>query len=632
MSNLLNVGVRALQANQVALQTAGNNIANVNTPGYSRQSVVLKDVQGQFTGGGYYGQGVTVETIQRNYSQFLTRQSALATSIASADSARLDKLTQLEDIFQGGTSGLGASVSDMLNAFSDVANAPTDLTARTVVLTRASEAAARFRTAANSLDTLQSGTQDGLRTAVAAVNSLAGRIAAVNGEIAKTLGSGQQPNDLLDQRDQLVSDLNKLVQTTSIKADDGTVGIFLAGSQALVLGKTAAPLQLSLDRFNDPTKSQLSISRNGLTIPLTEDALGGGEIKGLLSFQNTDIANARDLLGRIALGVSSVVNTQHRLGLDLNGVVGGDFFTPPTLPIPLPGAANTGNATLGITVADPTALVASQYELQFTGAATGNIIRLSDGQVTAFGAVPVTLDGLTFNITGGAAAVDDTFRLQPFSSAARDIQTAFSSARSLAVSSPVETRPGVANTGGLSVVGLQAKTADPNLTQTVTLTFNAGGTFDVAGTGTGNPVGVAYTSGRPISFNGWALTLKGAPQTGDTYTVQVATAGFTQRNAGNADAMLGLRDVAMFDGAALTDGYAGLMSQLGATVQSSKLSTGVSQSIATNIEKDRAGVSGVNLDEEAAKLLQFQQAYQAAAKLIQISQSVFDTLIQNLSR
>ena len=132
MSGLLDIGTRALRANQAAIQTAGNNIANVNTPAYSRQSVVLQNVAGQFSGSGYYGKGVEVLTVQRNHSEFLTRQAAQSSSISAADTTRMNQLKQLEDIFQGGPAGIGASVSDMLNSFSDVASAPTDLTARTV--------------------------------------------------------------------------------------------------------------------------------------------------------------------------------------------------------------------------------------------------------------------------------------------------------------------------------------------------------------------------------------------------------------------------------------------------------------------------------------------------------------------
>ena len=233
---IMEIGTRALQANQVALQTAGNNIANVNTIGYSRQTVILQTVPGQFTGGGYIGKGVAVQTIQRNYSEFLTRQATLASATASADITRADKLKQLEGIFEGGPSGLGAAINDMMNSFADVASAPTDLTARTVTLTRIDETAARMRAASQRLDDLQIGVTQELTEKVNAVNSLAKSIGEVNNQIAKVQGQGQPPNDLLDRRDQLISQLNKYVQTTTIPADDGTLGIFLGGSQALVLG------------------------------------------------------------------------------------------------------------------------------------------------------------------------------------------------------------------------------------------------------------------------------------------------------------------------------------------------------------------------------------------------------------
>ncbi|MBX9816456.1 MAG: flagellar hook-associated protein FlgK, partial [Burkholderiaceae bacterium] len=326
--SILNIGTRALQANQVALQTAGNNIANVNTPGYSRQTVTLQTVEGQFTGGGYIGKGVDVQTIQRNFSAFLTRQSTLAGSVQASDVTRSNKLSQLEGIFPGGTSGLGASISEMLNAFSDVASAPTDLTARTVALTRVDETASRMRAASQALDDLQQGVDQELRQKVSAINSLARGIAEVNDQIARTQGTGQPPNDLLDRRDQLVRELNQYVQTTSIPADDGTVGIFLASSQALVLGTTVSPVSIVSDDFGDSLKNKLAMTRNGLTVVLDENTLGGGEVAGLLRFQNSDLVEGRNLLGRLTMAVSTAMNAQHKLGLDLDGNFGGNLFTP----------------------------------------------------------------------------------------------------------------------------------------------------------------------------------------------------------------------------------------------------------------------------------------------------------------
>jgi flagellar hook-associated protein 1 FlgK len=642
MSGILNVGTRALMANQTILQVTGNNIANVNTPGYSRQVAVLETAAGQYTGGGYIGKGVDVVTIQRTYSEFLTRQAALAGATSAGDAARADKLKQLEGIFPGGTSGLGAAISDMMNAFSDVATAPTDLTARTVALTRVSEAASRLRAASTSLDELQAGVTQELDQKITAINSLATSIAAANEKIARATGLGQPPNDLLDQRDQLVRDLNKYIQTTSIPADDGTLGIFIGGSQPLVLGNSAAPLSRVSDDFNDPMKSKLAIDRNGQSIVLDEAMLGGGEVPGLLRFQNTDMAEGRNLLGRLTLAVTTSMNDQHKLGLDLDGNVGGNLFTPTTfgaaniLKPSAPAALNTGTAALAMAVSDVTKLVASDYEVNFTGAAAGNIVRRSDGVVTNFSAVPITIDGLTVSIASGAALAGDRFLLKPYSTSASDIQAEFSTPRALAVASPVAGMMGSTNTGSLQLSSLLARTNPPTAVP-VTISFTGANTYTRSDTGA---TSYTYTSGQPIEgtvpattpLSQWSLTLQGVPKAGDTFTVEAQPAGYRNLNGGNATAMTALRDVAMFDGSAMTDGYASLMSQIGIRVQSANYSAEISSSIASNLEKDRTAVSGVNLDEEAAKLLQYQQAYQASAKMIQIANSIFDTLIQSLSR
>ena len=644
MSGILNVGTRALMANQIALQTAGNNIANVNTVGYSRQSAVMQTVPGQFSGAGYIGKGVEVATIERTYSEFLTRQAAIAGATSSGDTARADKMRQLETLFQGGTSGLGAAVSDMLNAFSDVASAPTDLTARTVALTRISETALRMSNTSTSMDDLQQNLTIELKNKINSINSLASGIASVNEKIARAQGNGQPPNDLLDQRDQLVRELNQYVQTSSIPASDGTVGIFIGGSQALVLGNTAAAISLTADDFG-VQNSMLSLTRNGQTVALNEATLGGGEVPGLLRFQNTDMAEARNLLGRYTLAVTTSMNEQHKLGLDLDGNVGGNLFTPVDigaagniLAPKAPATLNTGNATLGLTISDVTKFAASDYEVIFTSAATGNITRRSDGVITAFGAVPITIDGMTLGVTAGAANAGDRFLLRPFNASASNISAEFSSPRALAVASPVAGKMGANNTGSLQLTALTART-NPPANVPVTLTFtgvpssNSYTRSDVAGT-------FSYTSGQAIEgsvpatspLSQWSITLQGIPKPGDTFQVEAQPAAFRNLNSGNASAMMNLRDVAMFDGAVMTDGYASLISQVGIRTQSANYAAEVSSAIADGLERGRTCVAGVNLDEEASKLLQYQQAYQASAKVIQIAQGIFDTLIQTVSR
>ena len=652
MSSIFNIGTRALQANQAALQTTGNNIANVNTPGYSRQSVVLQSTRGQFSGSGYYGKGVDVLTVQRQHSEFLTRQAALSGSVAAGDTRRLEQLKQMEDIFQGGENGLGASVSNMLNAFTDVVNAPTDITARAVVLTRADETAARFRSDYSRLNDLKTGVASELKSAVAAVNSLADQIGKINEEVSRAQGSGQTPNDLLDQRDKLISELNQYVQTSSIAADDGSVGIFLAGSQPLVLGTLVKPLSLGQDTFGDPAKTKLTMVQGGVTAVLEEATLGGGKIAGLLRFQNTDLVDAGNLLGRMALAIGTAVNDQHHLGLDLNGSVGGNLFSLSAMPAGLAAAGNTGTATLQVSVqtsptSGATSMVASDYQINFTGAAAGSVTRLSDNTVTTFTSVPVQVDGLRLAISAGTAAAGDSFLIKPFSSAAAAISTAITSPKGLAISSPVAARAGSSNTGTLAVNTLLARSV-PAPTA-ITLNFTTANTYTrsddpaLALVPPGTPVSYVYTPGQPIEYattlpatTGWSLTLKGNPKAGDTFVA--GSFGTVQPNAdpkldaGNARSLADLRDVAMFDGAVLTDGYASLMAEVGVTVQGATYAADVSTSIAANIEKDRASVAGVNLDEEAAKLLQYQQAYQASGKMLQIAQSIFDSLLQNLGR
>lgn len=643
MSGILNVGTRALMANQVALQTAGNNIANVNTAGYSRQSAVMQTVSGQFSGSGYIGKGVEISTIERAYNEFLTRQSALAGSTSSADTARAEKLRQLETLFQGGLDGLGAAVSDMLNAFSDVASSPTDLTTRTVALTRIGETAQRISSTATSMNDLQQSLTQELRTKINSINSLASGIADVNEQIARAQGNGQSPNDLLDQRDQLVRELNQYIQTSSIPASDGTVSIFIGGSQALVLGTSAASLGLTSDDFGVPN-SKLALTRNGQETKLDENSLGGGEVPGLLRFQNTDMVEARNLLGRYALAVTTSMNDQHKLGLDLDGNAGGNLFTPTVfgtgniLQPAAPAALNTGTATLGLAISDVTKFIASDYEINFTSATAGNITRKSDGVITAFGAVPITIDGLTISVTAGGAA-GDRFFLKPFSTAASNISAEFSSPRALAVASPVAVQANSANAGSLNVASLSAKTSATPI-DSYRVNFTGTNTYDIVNVTTSTTVASAqtYVSGQPISFTppsptpGWSLTLTGAAKVGDNFTIAPQPAAYRNLNAGNASAMMALRDIAMFDGAALTDGYAGLISQIGIRTQSANYTANVSSAIADRLEQDRTAVSGVNLDEEAAKLLQYQQAYQASAKVIQIAQGIFDTLIQTVGR
>ena len=216
MGNLLNVGARAMLANQAALSVIGHNIANANTPGYSRQSPLLSTAVAQFSGSGFIGKGVDVDTVLRAYNRFMTAEANSARSEAQRDGALRDNLLRLEQIFPPGESGLGNAANQFLNAMIDVASRPADPSARQVVLGRAQEMAARFAGAGQQLSDLQAGVNTELRLQVQQVNDLARQLANVNIQVSRASGTGQLPNDLLDQRDELVKQIS---QYLSIKTD-----------------------------------------------------------------------------------------------------------------------------------------------------------------------------------------------------------------------------------------------------------------------------------------------------------------------------------------------------------------------------------------------------------------------------
>jgi len=317
MSSLMNIGTRALFANYAALQTTGNNISNANTQGYSRQSVELETAGGQFTGAGFFGKGVNVTTVSRAHDDFLTQQAATSRSLAAADDARSTQLQQLEQVFSTGEDGIGYSAGQFLNSFVDVASNPQDMSARQVSLSNAQDVASRFSAAGQQLESIQAGVTADLSAAVITVNSMAKQVASLNSQIAQAQGSGHQPNDLLDQRDQLISDIGQYVQVSTVPASDGSLNVFIGGGQNLVLGGNATQLGTVADTF-DPSIMHVGIVDASGTHTLPDSMITGGSVGGLLRFQSSDLVSARNQLGQMAAALAGAVNQQQSLGLDLS--------------------------------------------------------------------------------------------------------------------------------------------------------------------------------------------------------------------------------------------------------------------------------------------------------------------------
>lgn len=626
-SSLLNIGTSGLAAAQGTLSTIAHNIANVNTPGYSRQEAVLATAGAQFTGAGFFGSGVDVTTVRRQYDQFLTALVQGSSSQAGADQARADALKGLDAVFSSSDLGVGAAVDDLTSAAGDLANRPADTTARQAFVARAGELAGRVTSVGRQLQDLDGLAQSHIANDVTQVNASLSQLRALNTQISQAQASGHSPNDLLDQRDAALQTLSSLLAVSLTQAADGGVNVFTRSGAALLVGGQQAQLAVVPDPA-DASRLALQLKTGPLTQRLDPASLAGGSLAGLMQFRDSDLASAINQLGRIAQVVADQFNTQQLLGVDATGAAGQPLFGV-AAPVTHPNSANTGAAQVAATVTDSTALRASDYQLRFDGGAW-QVTRLVDGNATAAPTLPVTVDGLSFS-TVGVATAGDSFVVRPFAPATLDMTARPLAPRQIATAFAATVQAGAANTGAAVVAGFQVTRASADNALGVDITFNnPPTTFNVAGLASGNLSNVPYTPGQPVpappaDYNGWQLVLDGSAAAGDSFAVR-ATAAPASDNR-NARALGSLAGQALIDGGSINAAYASLLGEVGTRVQTGGNMAQVSANLKAEAVTRQQQVSGVNLDEEAANLLRFQQAYQASARVIQTSQTLFQSLL-----
>lgn len=636
-SALMNVGTRAMMASQAQLQTTGHNISNAGVEGYSRQSVVLTTTSGVYSGAGFIGRGVSIETVNRAVNSYLTDLAAQTGSVAASDQARADALSQLQSAFGTGTSGIGYAATQLLNAFSDLSTTPGDLSSRQVVLSRARDLASLFSSTSDQIESIQKSIYSDVKSGAETVNGLAKQVAALNDKISTYQGTGHDPNDLLDQRDQLISQISQYVQVSRLPQEDGSINLFVAGGQSLVLGNTAYTLQATPNTF-EPSKVELSIKIGSEVRSLDAESLGGGLLAGQLAFQADDLSAMRAELGRLAATLGDAINERQSLGLDLTGSAGGALFNfgnNTSLPAAAaPSASNARDASgnfigsVTLTVNDRTALQASDYELREDPATPGTyqLTRLSDGEVTSGIVDGSTVDGFTIQFGSPGPQSGDRFLLKPVSTAAQLIQINQSDPRSLAAANPVTATPTPTNTGTGAVGSVTITAAPSTAYQAMKVVFtSSAGDYELRDSAGAVLSSGTWSAARSIDFNGIELTLNGAPAVGDSFSIDPTVDVKTSN--GNALAFSALASEAMVGDATFTDAFANVLAGLGARVQSGQSAADTSAATATNVKASLSADTGVNLDEEAAKLIQYQQAYQAAAKILTVAQKVFDTLL-----
>jgi len=544
----LNIGQSALAAAQMGLDTTAHNIANAATPGYSRQVVVQGASIPQNLGEGFRGQGVDIASVKRIYNDFLATQARSAQTAKSSYDSYYMQVRQVDNLLADPDAGLSPVLQGFFSSVQELSSNPASIPARQAVLSSAEGVPSRLKSMASRLDEIGQGVNSQITSSVGVINTYAQELAKLNDIISKLQSStGQSPNDLLDQRDQLILDLNKEIKASVVKQGDGKYNVFVGSGQPLVVGGNTYSMAVRPSAFN-PAKFEVGYQGADGVVAIDDASLSGGSLGGLLAFRSQSLEPAQNALGRIGIALASTFNAQHNLGLDINGNPGSDFFVVPS-PVVNSNTANTGDAEIAASISDANALTTSDYQLRYDddGASqTYSLTRLSDKQVTTytkavFEAGPQTVDGVTFSLATGAVAAGDSFLIRPTIKGAADFAVAITDPAKIAA----------ADTDG----------------------------------GAGN--------------NRNALVL-GTLQTANTMNNSTAT----------------------FQGA-----YSHLVSSVGNKTRELEVAGSAAGKILTEVSQSIQSESGVNLDEEAANLLRYQQSYQAAAKVMQIANEMFQLLL-----
>ncbi|CAE6929848.1 Flagellar hook-associated protein flgK [Pseudomonas marincola] len=675
MADLLNIGLSGLSSNKTSLAVTGHNITNVNTPGFTRQSTVQGARTPQYTGAGFIGSGTTLTDVRRSYSEFLTNQVRSSTSLSSDVEAYKAQIEQLDSLLAGSTTGISPAIQNFFSALQTAAEDPSNIPARQLVLSQAEGLARRFNTVSDRITEQNSFINTQMSAVTDQINRLSGSIASLNDAIAKSAANGQQPNDLLDAREEAVRQLATYVGVTTVPQDDNTVNIFIGTGQPLVVGSSANRLEATAGK-EDPSRFEIEFvsgtSRQGVT-----SLISGGELGGLVRYRSETLDPTLNSLGRLALSISDQINSQLGQGVDLKGQAGsslfGDYNTADLAALRVKSASgNTGTASPALYIGDTESLTTSDYRLEFDGT-NYTARRISDGakidvQVTALPA-PSTEVSLTFTDSAGRdqgfnVQIDpsgvqkgDVFQLQPTRRAAGTIEVTLDQPDQLAFAAPIRSINGsldangniigdnrgtgvmsqptlVSNGSALDIAALQGFSKELSYDATTGFTVAAPDTLTLKGGGSFVPGQVnTYTltsGGQTIEF-----TISGKPEQGDTFTLAFNATGVSDNR--NALQLVDLQNkqvigvdptvTGIATGSSFTDSYGDTVERVGTLTAQARQDSEATTAILKQATDNRDSLSAVNLDEEAANLIKFEQYYNASAQVIQVARSLFDTLI-----
>ncbi|WP_370051400.1 flagellar hook-associated protein FlgK [Neptunomonas sp.] len=670
--NLLNLGTQALQANSSALGTVGQNISNVNTEGYSRQVVSLTTVQ--------YSSGVQVESIDRITDRFLTEQMWSDVSTYNQSLTYSAFSSRLDDLLATDSTSISSALDSYFSALQNVVDDPTSTPNRELFIAEADALVQRFNNLDASLQTQNVAINDSVEDLADQVNSLTTNIAELNYKIKVGTAANRPINELEDQREELINQLSELVGVDAVEQDGNQISLFVGNGQPLVVGGSANRLSaIPGDPDASQTNLALTISNNEVDVT---DQLSGGQIGGALKYREEALNDARDELGRVAILLSESMNEAHQSGIDLNNDLGGLIFSDVNSAQlqrsrVLADSDNRAQLEDGLVeIDDLSQIQASEYTVLYEGDNRITLTRESDGKVIRINDLQqvsdpydveqgsyylnnskelvFAVDGMKVTLsTDRRMSTGDEFVLQPVRTGAEDMNLEIQDGDHLALASPIRVVSDTENTGSgvteVAVTDFRALSFDASgeLAPPLSIVFNNADpvqytvydmtdslnpqpySFDSDGDGTAEVLeNITYTAGDSIQLKGFEATITGQPKAGDRFSISFNEDGISDNR--NALIMSDLQEADVSNKGAYQDLYGSLLERVGTRTSTAQINLDANKAVLTSTSDAKASVSGVNLDEEAAKLVQFQQAYQASAQLISTSQTLFDTLLSSL--
>ena len=670
-TGIFGIGASGLLTAQQQIATTGHNISNVNTTGFARQRTEASSSNPNFTGSGYIGTGVQVDTTRRYYDEFLEGQIRSSNSQLGKFERFNGLAGQIDNILANPDAGLTPTLEAYYSALQEANDFPSSVPARSVLLTSANTLVDRFGLLQDRFIDLNDQTNTNLEDVAAEVTARAASIAALNQQISLQIGAGNGnlPNDTLDQRENLIKEISQLIDVNVVYQDNGAANIFIGSGQSLVLNTTAFSMSVRDGEYT-PKNKEIYLSNNNTDINVTTQ-IKGGELQGLLDFKNQVLEPSFNSLGRIAASITKEMNDQHQLGMtlqqDASGdyQLGGDFFKDINVPqVTFASKNNTGGATVSVEILDTSVLTTSDYELSFDGT-NYNMTRLSDGTVFTgtselllnadlSAAAPFPKGPQGIEVTGLAAmASGDKFLVQPTHELSRGIDVEVNDVLDIALASPIaaseeQNAQGVGlnvGTATLSFIPFEAPVivpVSPNpgaipLTGDIRIDQydDIANTFVVSGPGIVIGSTISYdptaNSGDAIAlpppYDYMSVSYTGVPDTNDTFFLKKNTAPQNDNRNGLIMANIQSKKTINNGSADFQRAYGLMVADVGTRTHSSEVDLRAQITLNDQAKQNRDSLSGVNLDEEASNLLRFQQAYQASAKVITVADDILNTLL-----